>query len=166
MRCSRIKQNCCRVRVCKEHTQYHILGLLGFLVSHMVNLAVGEILLPLRTLLLIGSLVQLLGGTILSHVGWKSILETRAKSLTSLRGNILLVLGCWTRNLLYILTRLLHNWMSCLLLGMEHWISRMLHLKVGTLHQELGTPVLKLQTWDLYLRNQVVSTLVLYVMSH
>jgi hypothetical protein len=29
------------------NTQYHILGLLGFLGSHMVNLAIGEILLPL-----------------------------------------------------------------------------------------------------------------------
>jgi hypothetical protein len=42
--------------------------LLGFLVSHMVNLVIGEILLPLRALLLIGSLVQLPGGAILSHV--------------------------------------------------------------------------------------------------
>jgi hypothetical protein len=83
--------------------------LLGFLSSHMVNLAVGEILLPLRTLLLIGSLIRLPGGTILSHVAWQSTLETRAKSLTSLRGGILLVLGCRTRNLLYILPRLLHN---------------------------------------------------------
>jgi hypothetical protein len=47
MRYSEIKQNCCRVRVCEEHTQYHILGLLSFLGSYMVNLAVGEILLPL-----------------------------------------------------------------------------------------------------------------------
>jgi hypothetical protein len=83
--------------------------LLGFLSSHMVNLAIGEILLPLRTLLLIGSLIRLPGGTILSHVAWQSTLETRAKSLTSLRGGILLVLGCRTRNLLYILPRLLHN---------------------------------------------------------
>jgi hypothetical protein len=30
-----------------EHTQYHILGLLGLLGSHIVNLVVGEILLPL-----------------------------------------------------------------------------------------------------------------------
>jgi hypothetical protein len=54
------------------------------------------------------------------------------------------------RNLLYILPRLLHNWMSYLLLRMEHWISRMLHLKVGMLHQKLRTLVLKLQTWDLH----------------
>jgi hypothetical protein len=33
----------------------------------MINLIVGEILLPLQTLLLIGSLVQLLSG-VLSHV--------------------------------------------------------------------------------------------------
>jgi hypothetical protein len=86
---------------------------------------------PLRALLLIGSQVQLPGGTILSHVAWQSTLETRNKSLTSLRGGILLVLGCRTRNMLYILPRLLHNWTSCLLLWMEHWISGMLHLKVG-----------------------------------
>jgi hypothetical protein len=111
----------------------------------MVNLVVGEIWLPLRALLLIGSLVRLLGGTILSHVAWQSTLETRTKSLTSLRGGILLGLGYWTRNLLYILPKLPHNSMSYLLLGTEHWISRMLHLKVGTLHQELGMLVLKLQ---------------------
>jgi hypothetical protein len=150
MRCSRIKQNCCRVRVCKEHTQYHILGLLGFLDNRMVDLVVGEILLPLRTLLLIGSLVRLPGGTILIHVAWKSTLETRAKSLTSRMGGILLVRSCRTRNLLYVLPRLLHNWTCYLLLGMEHWISRMLCLKVGMLHQELGMLVLKLRTRDLY----------------
>jgi hypothetical protein len=38
------------VRVCKEHTQYHTLGLLGFLDSQMVDLAIGEVLLPLRAL--------------------------------------------------------------------------------------------------------------------
>jgi hypothetical protein len=101
----------------------------------MVNLAVGEILLPLRALLLIGSLVQLPGGRILSHVAWQSTLETCTKSMTFLRGGILLVLGYRMRNLIYILPRLLHNWMSCLLLGMEHWISGMLHLKIGMLHQ-------------------------------
>jgi hypothetical protein len=104
----------------------------------MINFVVGEILLPLRTLLLIGSLIWLPGGTIISHLAWKSTLETRAKSLTSLRGGILLVLGCQMRNLLYIPPRLLHNWMSCLLLDVEHWISRMLHLKVGTLYQKIG----------------------------
>jgi hypothetical protein len=62
------KKNCYMAQVCKEHIQYHILGLLGFLGNHMVNLAVGEIRLPLRTLLMIGSLVWLPGGTILSHV--------------------------------------------------------------------------------------------------
>jgi hypothetical protein len=52
--------------------------------------------------------------------------------------------------MLYILPRLLHNWMSCLLLGMEHWTSRMLYLKVGMLHRELGMLVLKLRARDLY----------------
>jgi hypothetical protein len=50
-------------------------------------------------------------------VAWQSTLETRAKSLTSLRGGILLVLGCQMTNMLYILPRLLYNWMSYLLLG-------------------------------------------------
>jgi hypothetical protein len=116
----------------------------------MVNLVVDEILLPLRMLLLIGSLIQLPGETILSHVVWQSTLETYTKSLTSLRGGILLMLGCRMRYLLYILPRLLHNWTNCLVLGMEHWIFRMLHLKVGTLHQKLETLVLKLCTRDLY----------------
>jgi hypothetical protein len=75
----------------------------------MVILAVGEILLPLRMLLLINSLVRLPRGTILSHVAWQSTLETCAKSLTSLRGNILLVLGYRMRNLMYILPKLLYN---------------------------------------------------------
>jgi hypothetical protein len=57
--------------------------MLGFLGSHMVNLIIGEILLPLRALLLISSLVGLPGGTILSHVAWQSTLETCTKSLTS-----------------------------------------------------------------------------------
>jgi hypothetical protein len=51
-------------------------------------------------LLLIGSFVRLPGGKILSHVAWQSTLETHTKSLTSLRGGILLVLGSRTRNLL------------------------------------------------------------------
>jgi hypothetical protein len=33
---------------------------------------------------------------------------------------------------------------------MEHWISRMMYLKVGMLHRELGMLVLKLQAWDLH----------------
>jgi hypothetical protein len=92
-----------------EHTQNHILELLCFLDSNMVNLTVGDILLPLQTLLLFGSLVQLPSETILSHVAWQSTLETHTKSLTALRGGILLVLGHRMRNLLYILPRLLHN---------------------------------------------------------
>jgi hypothetical protein len=48
------------------------------------------------------------------------------------------------RNMLYALPRLLRNWSSCLLLGMEHLIPGMLHPKVGMLHQELGTLVLEL----------------------
>jgi hypothetical protein len=79
MRISEIKQNCCRVRVCKEHTQYHILGLLVFLSSHLVNLAIGEVLLPLRAPLLTSSQVWLLGGTILSHVAGKPHLKLRQK---------------------------------------------------------------------------------------
>jgi hypothetical protein len=146
MRCSRIKQNCYRVRVCKGHTQYHILGLLGSLSSHIVDLGIGKVLLPLRMLLLTGSLSQLSGGTILSHVTWQSTLKTCAKSLTSLRGGILLELSCRMRNLLHILPRLLHNWVNYLLLGTEHGISGMLHLKVG----KLGTLVLELRTWDLH----------------
>jgi hypothetical protein len=80
MRISEIKQNCCRVRVCKEHTQYHILGLLGFLSSHLVNLAIGEVLLPLRAPLLTSSQVWLLGGTILSHVAGKPHLKHAPKA--------------------------------------------------------------------------------------
>jgi hypothetical protein len=109
MRCSRIKQNGCRVSVCKEYTQYHVLGLLSFLDSHKINLSVGEILLPLLMLLFIGSLVRLSSGTILSHVAWQSTLETCTKSLTSLRGCILLVRGYQMRDRRYILLRLLHN---------------------------------------------------------
>jgi hypothetical protein len=59
----------------------------------MINLTVGEVLLPLRMLLLIGSLVQLSGGIVLSHVAWQSTLETHTKSLASLWGGILLVWG-------------------------------------------------------------------------
>jgi hypothetical protein len=33
---------------CKEHTQYNILSLLGFFGSHVVDLAIGVVLLPLR----------------------------------------------------------------------------------------------------------------------
>jgi hypothetical protein len=134
----------------QKHTEYHILGLLGFLNSHMMNLAVGEILLSLKMMLLTGSLIRLPGRTILSHVAWQSTLETCTKSLTSLRGDILLVWGYRTRNLLYTLLGLLHNWSSYLLLGMEHLIPEMLHLKVGMLHRDLGTLVLELQTWNLH----------------
>jgi hypothetical protein len=56
------------------------------------------------------------------------------------------------RNLLYILPGLLHNWMSNLLFGMEQRKTGMLHLKLVMLHQELGTRILKLQTWDLHQR--------------
>jgi hypothetical protein len=67
-----------------------------------------------------------------------------------MRGGILLVMGFRMRNLLYIVPRLLRNWMSYLLLGMEHWISEMRRLKVGKLHRELEMLVLKLRTWDLH----------------
>jgi hypothetical protein len=93
MRCSGIKQNRCRVRVCEEHTQYHILELLGFLDSHMVDLTIAEVLLPLQTLLLVNSLGLLLIGTILSHMTRQSALEAYTKSLISLRGGIRLGLG-------------------------------------------------------------------------
>jgi hypothetical protein len=150
IRCSRIKYNHCRVWVCREYTQYHILGLLGFLGSHVINLAIGEILQPFRTLLLTGSLVWLLGSTVLGHVASQYTFETHTKSLTSLRSGILLVWGCQMRNLLHILPGLLHNWMSCLLLGMGHWKSRMLCLRDGMLHWELGTLILKLWARDLH----------------
>jgi hypothetical protein len=42
--------------------------LLGFLSRHKVDLSIGEVLLPLRTLLLISSLGVLPIGTVLSHV--------------------------------------------------------------------------------------------------
>jgi hypothetical protein len=125
--------------------------LLVFLDNHMVDLNVGEVLLPLQALLLIGSLVRLPGGTILSHVVWQSSLEIHTKSMTSLRVGILLELGCQARNLLSTLPRLLHNWMSYQLLGMEHCITRMLCQKVGTLHRELGMLVLEFRTRDLHL---------------
>jgi hypothetical protein len=116
----------------------------------MVDLAIGEVLLPLRALLLVSSLGQLPVGAILSHVAWQSTLETGAKRLTSLRGGILLGLSYRMRNLLYILPRLLHNWMNCMLLQAKHGIPKMLHLKVGTLHQELRTLVLELRMWNLH----------------
>jgi hypothetical protein len=56
-----------------------MLGLLGFLGRHMINLAVGEILRPLRMLLLIGSLVRLPGGIVLSHMTGQSTLNTHEK---------------------------------------------------------------------------------------
>jgi hypothetical protein len=110
----------------------------------MVNFVIREILLPIQLLLLTGSMIRLSGRTIPSHVAWQSTLQTRTRSLTSLRGGILLVRGGQTRNLLYTLLGLLHNWLSCLLLGMGHLIPDTLRLKVGMLHQELGTLVLEL----------------------
>jgi hypothetical protein len=149
MLCFRIKQNCCRVRVCEEHTQHDILGLLGFLSSHMVDFFIGEILLPLRTLL-VRSLGLLLCQTVLSHMAWQSALEACTEGLTSLRRDIWLGLGCWSRNLRHILPWVLHNGTNYLPLGAEHRISKVLCLKAGTLHQELGTLVLKLQMRNLH----------------
>jgi hypothetical protein len=71
-----------------------MLGFLGFLNSHMVDLAVGAVLLPLQALLLISSLGRLPIGTVLSHVAWEPTVETRTKSLTSLRDDFLLGLRC------------------------------------------------------------------------
>jgi hypothetical protein len=122
-----------------------MLGLLGFLSSHMINLVLCEILLPLRSQLLICSLIQLSAGTVLRHVAWQSTLETRTKSLTSLRGSILLVQGYRTRGLQNILHGLLHDWMDCFLLRAEHWKTETLCLKVGMLHRELRTLILELQ---------------------
>jgi hypothetical protein len=87
------------MRVCKKHTKYHILGLLGFLSSHMVDLPIGEVLLPSRTLMLISSLIWLPVRTVLSHMAWQSTLETSTKSMASLRGSIVLGFGCRRRNL-------------------------------------------------------------------
>jgi hypothetical protein len=98
------------------------MGLLGFLSSYMVDLAIGEVQLPLRALLLISSLGWLPVGAILSHVAWQSTLKTGAKWLTPLRGGTLLGLSYWMGNLRHILPRLLHNWMNCLLLRAKHGI--------------------------------------------
>jgi hypothetical protein len=68
MRCSGIKENCCRARDCEEHIQYHILGLLRFLSSHMVELSIGEVLLPLQTLRWVSTLGLVPIGTVLSHI--------------------------------------------------------------------------------------------------
>jgi hypothetical protein len=54
----------------------------------MVDLSIGEVLLPLRMLLLVNSLGLLSIGTILSHMAWQSALEAYTKSLTSLRADI------------------------------------------------------------------------------
>jgi hypothetical protein len=40
--------------------------------------------------------------------------------------------------------------MNWLLLGTEHWITKTLHLKVETLHQELKMLVLNLREQDMY----------------
>jgi hypothetical protein len=83
----------------------------------MIDLVVCEVLLSLRSRLLICSLVRLSGGTVLSHVTWKSTLETRTKSFTSLRGGILLVRGYRMRDRWNILPGLLHDRMGYLLLS-------------------------------------------------
>jgi hypothetical protein len=111
----------------------------------MVDLAVGEVLLPMRALL-ISSLIWLPVGTVPSHVAWQSTLAIGAKCLTSLRGKILFGLSCWMGNLWHILPRLLHEWMNYLLLQAKHGISRSLRLNAGMLHQELRMLVLELWT--------------------
>jgi hypothetical protein len=116
----------------------------------MVDLSIGEVMLPLRTLLLISSLGLLPIGTILSHMVWQSTLEACTKSLTSLRGGILLGLGYQSRNLRHILPWLLHNRTKCLLLQAKHGVSRSLRLNVGTLDRELRTLALELWTRNLH----------------
>jgi hypothetical protein len=110
----------------------------------MVNLAIGEILLPLRTLLLTGSLIRLPDETILSHVAWQSTLETHTKSLTSLKGGILLVWGRPDEKPVVHSAWAAAQLVELPVLGMKHLIPWTLHLKVGTLHRELGTLVLEL----------------------
>jgi hypothetical protein len=98
---------------------------------------------------LLGSAV---GWAVLNHVAWQSTLETHTKILTSLRGRILLVRGCRMRGRWNILPRLLHDLTGCLLQRVGLWKIGMLRLKVGTLHQEMGMLILKLQTRALHRR--------------
>jgi hypothetical protein len=151
MRCSRIKQNCCRMWACKKHTQYHIMGLLSFLASHMVDLAVHVVLLCLWPWLVSYCRNRLFVGAFLGKVARHAALETFTDTLISLSWGVLRGLSCWMRLLRKLwMMMMLHIRPTCLLLRVLHLKTRLLHLKTGSLHWKRMT--LSLHRWVNHLR--------------
>jgi hypothetical protein len=116
----------------------------------VIDLAIGKILLPLRTLLLTGSLVLLPVRTVPGHVAWQSTLESMHHKLdlpeeqhsagARLPTEKPPAQSAWVATQLDKLPAI----------GDGHSKCRMLCQKVGVLHQELGTLTLKLRAWDLH----------------
>jgi hypothetical protein len=76
------------------HTQYNVLSLLSFFSSHMVNLAIGVVLLPLRSRLASCSSSRQLVGALSGEMTTHATLETRPQTLTSWVLRILRSLRC------------------------------------------------------------------------
>jgi hypothetical protein len=144
MRCSRIKQDSCRVRTGKKHTQYYVRGMLRFLVGHMIDPAMHEILLPLWLWLISCSSSGRPGGTLPRKMVSQSTLETSSTSTVSLRWCTVRGWGIGAGALLHALAR----WL--LPIGLRWLLLRSLRLEARTLGLKIRPLCQKLRAEHLY----------------
>jgi hypothetical protein len=152
MRCSRIELNSCRVRTGKKHTQYYVQGLLSFLVGHMIDPAMHEILLPLRLHLISCSSSCRPGGTLPRKMASQTTLETSSTSTVSLSWCTVCGWGVRMGALLHALARwLLPIGSRWLLLRPLHLEARTLGWKVQALRRKLRARHLYWHRWPVHL---------------
>jgi hypothetical protein len=124
---------------CEKHTQYYVLGLLGFIAGHMIDPPIHEILLPLWLRLISCSGSCRSGWALPCKVASQTTLETSSTNTSSLSWCNLRgwTIRAWA--LLHVLARwLLHIGSRCLLLRplrLEAWV---LCWKVWSLYLDLS----------------------------
>jgi hypothetical protein len=140
------------VRTGKKHTQYYVWGLLSFLVGHMIDPAMNEILLPLRLPLISCSSSGRPGGILPCKMASQPTLETGSTSTVSLRWCTVRGWGIRAGALLHVLVRwLLPIGSRWLLLRPLHLEAQMLGLKVWPLRRELRAGHLYWHQWLVHL---------------
>jgi hypothetical protein len=122
----------------EKHTQYYILGLLGFITCHMIDPPIHEILLPLWLCIISYSESYRSGWAVPCKVASQTTLETSSTITASLSWCILRGWSIRAGSLLHVLARwLLHIGSRCLLLRPLHLEARVLCWKVWSLYLEL-----------------------------
>jgi hypothetical protein len=123
---------------CEKHTQYYALGLLSFIVGHMIDPLIHEILLPLWLHMISCSRSCRSGWALPYEMASQPTLETSSTITALLSWCILRGWSIRAGALLHVLVRrLLHTGSRCLLLRPLHLEAWALCLKVQSLYLEL-----------------------------